>query len=80
MADMAGSVRGVGGFVDARCLREKRARKRLARGSDSVVSVLRRAVICVVGWAMVASGDVRSGDEPGVFFFSMMDELCWTDV
>lgn len=75
MADMAGSVRGVGGFVDARCLREKRARKRLARGSDSVVSVLRRAVICVVGWAMVVSGD-----EPGVFFFSMMDELCWTDV
>jgi hypothetical protein len=41
MAWIAGRVVGVEG-VEARCLREKRARKRCARGADSVVRVLRR--------------------------------------
>jgi hypothetical protein len=33
----------VGGERAARCLREKRARKRAARGEDSEVTMLRRA-------------------------------------
>ena len=42
----------------ARCLREKRARKRRARGSFSDVKVLRRAMI--VG-SSVGGGDVADG-------------------
>lgn len=42
----------------ARCLREKRARKRRARGSDSEVRVFRRAVI--VG-SEAGGGDVAEG-------------------
>jgi len=40
MAEIAGMHDGVSGW-QARCFSEKRARKRLARGSDSVVRVLR---------------------------------------
>lgn len=42
----------------ARCLREKRARKRRARGSDSLVRVLRR--VRIVG-SSVGGGDVAEG-------------------
>ena len=42
MAWIAGRVEGEEGGEEARCLREKRARKRCARGVDSVVRVLRR--------------------------------------
>lgn len=42
----------------AKCLREKSARKRRARGSDSLVRVLRRMVI--VGSGM-RGGDVADG-------------------
>lgn len=41
IASIAAGVEGVGGFAEARCLSEKRARKRFARGSVSEVSVLR---------------------------------------
>ena len=41
MAEMAGMHDGLSGW-HARCLRENRARKRFASGSDSVVRVLRR--------------------------------------
>jgi hypothetical protein len=46
----------------ARCLREKRARKRRARGSDSDVRVLRRAttVGSRVGGGVVAEGAILS--------------------
>ena len=42
----------------ARCLREKRARKRRARGSDSLVKVLRRVRIVK---SSVGGGDVAEG-------------------
>lgn len=42
----------------ARCLREKRARKRRARGSDSEVSVLRREMIA---GSIEGGGDVADG-------------------
>lgn len=47
----------------ARCLREKRARKRSARGEDSLVRVLRRArtVGSSVGGGGVAGGEVAEG-------------------
>lgn len=46
-----------------RCLREKRARKRRPRGFDSVVSVLRRVVICwVVEFDVDGAGSVAEGD------------------
>lgn len=47
----------------ARCLREKRARKRSARGEDSLVRVLRRArtVRSPVGEGEVAGGEIAEG-------------------
>jgi len=42
MAWMAGTVYGVGGCSEAWCLRENRARKRIARGVCSEVRALRR--------------------------------------
>ncbi len=49
----------------ARCLREKRALKRRARGSDSEQRVLRRARM--VGSAVVGGGDVAEGAMAGYF-------------
>lgn len=65
MAWIAGSVLSVGGCRQARCLREKRARNRRARGSDSEVRVLRRArmvgstpsVVSIAAGAMVTNGE-----------------------
>lgn len=46
MASIAGMVEAFGGVAEARCLREKRERKRLAKGTDSDVrSVRRRATV-----------------------------------
>ena len=42
----------------ARCLRENRARKRRARGSDSLVRVLRRVRMVVSSWGV---GEVADG-------------------
>lgn len=54
MASIAGMVWGVGGFWAARCLREKRARKRLARGTVSEQRSLRRARTIASGWEVMA--------------------------
>ncbi len=47
MASIAGTVSEVGGCREARCFREKRARKRRARGSDSEVRMERSWVTWV---------------------------------
>ena len=59
MASMAGIVCAVGGFADATCLSEKRARKRAASGEDSEVRVLRRARI--VGSVVIVGLNSASG-------------------
>lgn len=61
MAWMAGSE-----DWHAKCLREKSARKRRARGSDSEQRVLRRARI--VGSGVVGGGDVAEGAMAGSMF------------
>ena len=65
MAVIAGSVNAVDGCCEAWCLREKRARKRWARGADSEASVLRSGMIVfstvsseVIG---ESSGEVADG-------------------
>ena len=64
IAWMAGRVCAVGGSRQARCLREKRARKRRARGTDSEVNALRSASIVVSSvkieshWSLVADGAI----------------------
>jgi len=68
MAEMAGMHDGLSGW-QARCLREKRARKRFARGSDSVVRVLRserrvgsvEMTVCPGAGGEVAEGAILSG-------------------
>jgi hypothetical protein len=45
--------------LQARCLREKRARKRRARGEDSLVRVLRR--VRTVGSSSAGGGEVAEG-------------------
>jgi hypothetical protein len=57
MAWMAGRQGRDG--LQARCLREKRARKRRARGEDSLVRVLRR--VRTVGSSSVGGGEVAEG-------------------
>ena len=47
MAWIAGMVCGVGVCRQAMCLREKRARKRWARGTDSEIRALRRTRMVV---------------------------------
>jgi hypothetical protein len=47
IADMAGSDCSVGGFADARCLSEKSARNRRARGVDSEINVSRSVATVV---------------------------------
>lgn len=60
---MAGTVELVSGCWDARCLSEKSARKRCARGAVSEVRVLRKArTVLLVGEEVCgASGVVAEG-------------------
>lgn len=60
MASIAGMVCEVGGDVEARCLREKRARKRAASGEDSDVKIL-RSVRMVESTADSGTGSTAEG-------------------
>lgn len=60
---MAGRVCGVGGDWEAKCFREKRARKRWASGVVSVQRVLRRVriVASVICGMLVGLSSIRKG-------------------
>lgn len=64
MAWIAGKVSEVGGFRQAWCLREKRARNRRARGTDSEVRAIRRGRI--VGSSRKGRGELVSMAEGAI--------------
>lgn len=62
----------------ARCLREKSARKRRASGADSVVRILRR--VRIVGSWTVSEWFPTGPVAEGAIFNPVVENLCWTSV